>query len=149
MTVATVLGVHHTGATVRDLHRSLAWWKAMFDVEPQVLVENAALSPEICEAIGVPATVMSYAFLPVGGGLVELLEYHDPVGSDFALSNKDVGAMHIAVRVDDVPAQYEHMVSEGATFRHPPIVLDGDLEGVAFAYAIDPDGLQVEIWQEP
>ena len=24
-----------------------------------------------------------------------------------------------------------------------------DLEGVAFAYATDPDGIQVEIWQQP
>jgi glyoxylase I family protein len=149
MTVATIMGVHHTGATVRDLQRSVAWWKEMFDVEPRVLVENSALSPEICQAIGVPDTVMSYAFLPVGDGLVELLEYHAPVGGDFELANKDVGAMHVAIRVKDVVGQYEHMISKGAHFRHPPIVLDGELEGVAFAYAVDPDGLQVEIWQEP
>ena len=143
------MGVHHVGMTVRSLDRSLAWWKEMFDMEPAIDVREAHLSEEISTAIGVPGAFMSYAFMPAGDTLVELLEYHDPAGRDFDLSNADVGAAHVALRIDDVQAQYDKMVAKGATFRHPPIALDGDLEGVVFAYAVDPDGLQVEIWQEP
>jgi catechol 2,3-dioxygenase-like lactoylglutathione lyase family enzyme len=146
------MGVHHTGITVRDIDRSLAWYKTMFGLEPAILVRgDEPLPAEIGEAIGVPGARMDYAFLPVGdeGHQIELLQYHDPVGRDFELSNKDVGATHVAIRIDDCVAQYEHMKANGANFRHPPIVLDGDLEGVAFAYATDPDGIQVEIWQQP
>lgn len=149
---ATAMGVHHTGVTVRDIDRSLEWYRTMFGLEPAVLVRgDEPLAPEIGEAIGVPGARMHYAFLPVGDGgdQIELLEYLDPVGADFTLSNKDVGATHIAIRVDDCVAQYEHMTAHGAQFRHPPIVLEGDLAGVAFAYATDPDGIQVEIWQQP
>ncbi|MFL5843527.1 MAG: VOC family protein [Solirubrobacteraceae bacterium] len=144
-----VMGVHHAGMTVRNLDRSLAWWKQMFGMEPTIAVREVHLPENITTAIGVPGAYMSYAFMPAGETLIELLEYHDPSGRDFELSNSDVGAMHVALRIDDVQAQYDHMVAEGATFRHPPIALDGDLEGVVFAYAVDPDGLQVEIWQEP
>lgn len=143
------MGVHHVGMTVRSIDRSLAWWKEMFGMEPAIEVRETHLSEAISAAIGVPGAYMSYAFLPAGDALVELLEYHDPTGRDFDLSNADVGAAHVALRIDDVQAQYDHMVAHGATFRHPPIALDGDLEGVVFAYAVDPDGLQVEIWQQP
>lgn len=145
-----VMGVHHAGMTVRSLDRSLAWWKEMFDMEPAIEVRSTEpLAEEIQVAIGVPGAFLSYAFMPAGDTLIELLEYHDPVGRDFALSNSDVGAMHVALRIDDVQAQYDKMVALGATFRHPPIALEGDLVGVVFAYAVDPDGLQVELWQEP
>ena len=151
MSAASLMGVHHAGVTVRDLERSLAWYKEMFDVEPVVLVESEEpLAAEIGEAIGVPGAFISYAFLPVGSGLFELLEYHDPTkGRDCDRSNNDIGAMHIGFRFDDVIAQYEYMKARGAVFRHPPIVLDGELEGAVFAYATDPDGIQVELRQEP
>jgi catechol 2,3-dioxygenase-like lactoylglutathione lyase family enzyme len=150
MTVQKIMGVHHAGVTVRDLERSLAWYKEMFDVDPVVMVRNDEPLPEaIGEAVGVPGAMLSYAFLPFGDGLFELIEYHDPVGRDYELSNNDVGAMHVGIRVDDVVAQYEHMVARGAQFRHGPIILEGELEGVVFTYASDPDGIQVELWQEP
>jgi catechol 2,3-dioxygenase-like lactoylglutathione lyase family enzyme len=147
---ARVMGVHHVGMTVRSLDRSLAWWKEMFGMEPVIEVRSEEpLAKEIQVAIGVPGAFLSYAFLPAGDTLIELLEYHDPIGRDFGLSNSDVGAMHVALRIDDVQAQYDHMVAHGASFLHPPIALEGDLVGVVFAYATDPDGLQVELWQEP
>jgi catechol 2,3-dioxygenase-like lactoylglutathione lyase family enzyme len=143
-------GVHHVGMTVRSLDRSLAWWKEMFGLEPVIEIRSdEPLDPRIQTAIGVPGATMSYAFLPVGESMIELLEYHDPVGRDFSLSNSDVGAMHVALRIEDVQAQYDHMVARGASFLHPPIALEGELQGVVFAYAADPDGLQVEIWQQP
>ncbi len=145
-----VRGVHHVGLTVRSLDRSLAWWKDMFDVEPAIEVRSTEpLDPRIQTALGVPGAFLSYAFVPVGETMIELLEYHDPIGRDFSLSNSDVGAAHVALRINDVQSQYEHMVARGATFLHPPIALEGELEGVVFAYASDPDGLQVELWQQP
>jgi len=144
------MGIHHTGITVRNIERSLAWWKEMFDVEPDTIIATGEPLPEAIQtSIGVPGAALTYAFIKIGDGMVELLEYHDPIGRDFDRSNSDVGAAHVCIRVADVVAQYEHMVAKGAKFRHPPIVLDGELEGNAFAYAQDPDGLSVEIWQEP
>lgn len=147
---AQVRGVHHVGMTVRDLDRTLAWWKVMFDLEPAIEVRSTEpLDPRIQTALGVPGAFLSYAFLPVGEAMVELLEYHNPIGNDFSLSNSDVGAAHVALRINDVQQQYEHMVALGAKFLHPPIALEGELAGVVFAYASDPDGLQVELWQQP
>lgn len=145
-----VRGVHHVGMTVRNLDLSLAWWKLMFDAEPTIEVRSTEpLDPRIQAALGVPGAFLSYAFIPVGETMIELLEYHDPIGRDFSLSNSDVGAAHVALRINDVQRQYEHMVSHGAVFLHPPIALEGELEGVVFAYASDPDGLQIELWQQP
>jgi catechol 2,3-dioxygenase-like lactoylglutathione lyase family enzyme len=150
MSVAQLLGVHHAGVTVRNLERSVAWYEEMFDIAPSVYVKNQEPLPTaIGKAVGVPGAWLSYAFLPIGSGLFELIEYHEPAGRDYELSNNDVGAMHVGFRFDDVVAQYEHMKARGASFRHPPIVLEGELEGVVFAYASDPDGIQVELWQEP
>jgi catechol 2,3-dioxygenase-like lactoylglutathione lyase family enzyme len=143
-------GVHHVGMTVRSLDRSLAWWKEMFGIEPAIEVRSSEpLDVRIQRAIGVAGAFLSYAFLPVGESMIELLEYHDPIGRDFSLSNSDIGAMHVALRIDDVQAQYDHMVAHGASFLHPPIALEGELAGIVFAYATDPDGLQVELWQQP
>jgi catechol 2,3-dioxygenase-like lactoylglutathione lyase family enzyme len=145
-----VRGVHHVGMTVRNLDRSLEWWKQMFEAEPAIEVRSTEpLDPRIQTALGVPGAFLSYAFLSIGETMIELLEYHDPIGQDFSLSNKDVGATHVALRINDVQRQYEQMVERGATFLHPPIALEGELEGVVFAYASDPDGLQVELWQQP
>jgi catechol 2,3-dioxygenase-like lactoylglutathione lyase family enzyme len=150
MSAVKLMGVHHAGVTVRNLDTSLAWYRDMFDVEPTVMVRgDELLREDIATAIGVPGARLSYAFLPIGNGLLELIEYHQPAGRDFDLGNNDVGAMHVGLRVDDVLTQYEHMKAKGAIFRHPPIVLEGELEGVVFAYASDPDGIQVELWQEP
>jgi catechol 2,3-dioxygenase-like lactoylglutathione lyase family enzyme len=150
MSVANLMGVHHAGVTVRNLDRSLAWYREMFDLEPTVTVRNDDLLREdVATAIGVPGAILSYAFLPIGNALLELIEYHQPAGRDYDLGNNDVGATHVGFRVDDVRAQYEYMKSKGVRFLHPPIVLEGQLEGVVFAYASDPDGIQVELWQEP
>lgn len=150
MAVAKIMGVHHAGVTVRDLDRTLAWYKEMLDIEPVVKVDgDDPLGDDIATAIGVRGAVLRYAFLPLGNAMVELIEYRRPEGRDYELGNNDVGATHIGIRFDDVVAQYEHMKAKGAHFRHPPIVLEGELEGVVFAYASDPDGLQVELWQEP
>ena len=149
---ATAMGIHHTGITVRDIKASLEWYKTMFGFEPSVHVgAEEPLLAAIGEALGVPGARVEYAFMPVGsdGAQIELLQYHYPAGEDFSLGNNDVGAVHVCIRIDDCLAQYEHMKANGARFRHPPIELDGDFEGVAFAYAMDPDGIQVEIWQQP
>jgi catechol 2,3-dioxygenase-like lactoylglutathione lyase family enzyme len=144
------LGLHHAGVTVRSLDRSLAWWRQMFGVEPTMHVHNEAPLPEATsQALGVPGASLSYAFLPIGDGIVELIEYHQPVGGAYELRNNDIGAMHVGIRVVDIQAQYEHMVSSGAVFRHPPIRLEGERKGVSFAYATDPDGIQVELWEGP
>jgi Glyoxalase/Bleomycin resistance protein/Dioxygenase superfamily len=122
----------------------------MFGIEPAIEVRSTEpLDPRIQRAIAVPGAFLSYAFLAAGETLIELIEYHDPIGHDFSLSNSDVGAMHVALRLEDVQAHYEHMVARGASFLHPPIALEGELAGVVFAYATDPDGLQVELWQQP
>jgi hypothetical protein len=52
--------------------------------------------------------------------------------------------------VDDMESAYSALVERGAVFSGPPVTLtDGPLAGSRWAYLRDPDGIQLEIWQDP
>jgi hypothetical protein len=44
---------------------------------------------------------------------------------------------------------YSTLLERGAVFSSPPVTLtDGPLAGSRWAYLRDPDGIQLEIWQD-
>src|SRR6185437_5897159 len=140
-------GVQHIGIPVSNLQRSLAFYKDVFGVEPEFVAEGSG--EELSVALGVPDSVLSFAFLRIGPDIVELLEYENPRGKPYDRRNCDVGATHLAFRVEDVDAAYERLIGQGIEFNAPPFRIDeGPLAGCAFAYFTDPDGVQLEIFQE-
>jgi catechol 2,3-dioxygenase-like lactoylglutathione lyase family enzyme len=141
-------GLNHVGIPVRDLRRSLAWYREMFGIEPEFVVE--AEGPETSAAVQLEDARVTAAFLDVGGSYLELLQYHNPVGEDFTLRNCDVGAVHVCLVVDSIHAAYERLLAGGANFSAPPAKMEeGALAGYSFAYFRDPDGIQFELFELP
>jgi catechol 2,3-dioxygenase-like lactoylglutathione lyase family enzyme len=141
-----LLGIQHVGVPVRNMARSLAWYRDVFELEPEFTME--ADGPDTSAAVQLPEVRITAAFLNVGNTYLELLEYHEPVGEDFALRNCDVGAIHICFDVDDIDAAYARLSARGAEFSAPPAAIDeGPLAGYRFAYFRDPDGIQFELFE--
>lgn len=139
-------GVQHIGIPVSDMQRSLAFYKETLGFEPLFIAqgEGDALS----EAVGVPNANLSFSFLQAGNTIVELLQYHTPIGRAQDRMNCDVGAVHIAFEVDDIEDAYKRLTAKGIKFNAPPMHIgSGPLEGCAFAYFPDPDNVQLELFQ--
>ena len=71
--VMEITGMHHIGLTVASLERSLAYYKEMFGLEPEFVATGDG--DDLSRAVGVPGAKLTFAFLRVGAGTVELIEY--------------------------------------------------------------------------
>lgn len=141
-------GLHHVGVTVSDLDRSLAWYRNIFGLAPDV--EETGSGPDLCATVQVPDVNLRYAFLNVGNTRIELLQYVSPPGKPFSSANNDVGAVHICLVVDDVNESYKRLSAQGVSFNAPPLRLEeGAMAGHTIVYLRDPDGIQLELMQEP
>jgi len=143
----TSLGdMHHVGITVRDLEESLAWYERVFGVEREFIAEGSG--PELSTAVGVPAASLRFAFLRFGSCVVELLCYDNEREETFDRSNADVGSTHVCIDVPDLQSAYESLRAQGVEFLAPPLnIHDGPLEGCAFVYFKDPNGVTLELFQ--
>ena len=120
----------------------------MFDLQPGPV--NHGKGTELSDAVQLEGTELSFSMIDIGGARIEFLEYRNPRGKDFDLTNGDVGATHICFQVDDMDAAYNTLLERGAVFNAPPVTLtDGDFAGARWAYLRDPDGIQLEIRQSP
>lgn len=140
--------LHHVGIPVSNLERSLAFYKHVFGVDPEFIADGSG--DELSTALGVPDAVLSFAFLRIGLTILELLEYENPRGKAHDRRNCDVGATHVAFQVPDIRTAYQELAARGISFNSPPFRIDsGPLAGCSFAYFADPDGVQLELFEEP
>ncbi|TCC56237.1 hypothetical protein E0H73_34395 [Kribbella pittospori] len=138
--------MHHVGITVRDLEASLAWYERMFGLKPEFIAQGDG--PELSAAVGVPDTKLRFAFLRFGSCVVELLHYDNEREDTFDRSNADVGSAHVCIDVPDIQQSYDDLRAKGAEFLAPPLHIgDGPLEGCAFVYFKDPNGVTLELFQ--
>jgi catechol 2,3-dioxygenase-like lactoylglutathione lyase family enzyme len=144
-----VRGVNHIGVPVRDLDATVSWYREKLGIEP-TFGQLGTSGAEVETVVQVEGAVIDMAFCVLGNTCVEFLEYREPEGQDFTLRNCDIGAVHICFEVDDIDATYQHLVNEGVEFSAPPaLIADGPLQGIAFAYFRDLQGLQLELFQVP
>ncbi|MEU4286803.1 VOC family protein [Kribbella sp. NPDC026596] len=138
--------MHHVGITVRDLEASLAWYERMFGLRPEFVAHGSG--PELSAAVGVPDAKLRFAFLRFGSCVVELLHYDNEREDTFDRSNADVGSAHVCIDVPDLQAAYDDLRGKGVEFLAPPLHIDdGPLEGCAFVYFKDPNGVTLELFQ--
>jgi catechol 2,3-dioxygenase-like lactoylglutathione lyase family enzyme len=146
-TLFRIIAADHTGITVTNLERSLAFWRRTLGFE---LSHRAHHTGELAsEVTGVPGAEISIAVLKGYGHKIELLEYHAPANRKrIALRPCDVGSGHIALLVDNLDAVLERIAASGWQAAGKPQTLKtGPNAGKRVVYVRDPDGTTIELMQ--
>jgi catechol 2,3-dioxygenase-like lactoylglutathione lyase family enzyme len=145
-----ILSADHTGITVSNLERSLAFWRDVLGFE---FSHTAHQKGEFAEEItGVPGAELKLAVLKTPGGhKIELLEYLAPPDRKRAdLRPCDVGSAHVALHVDDLDAILDKITASGWNAAGKPQTLtNGPNAGKRVVYVRDPDGTTLEFMQPP
>jgi len=145
-----VLAADHTGITVSNLERSLAFWRDVLGFEFSHRTQQSGQFAE--EITGVTGAQLSLAVVKAPGHKIELLEYHAPADrkSTNDLRPCDVGHAHIALTVDDLDAVLHRIAASGwKTAGSPQTLTTGPNTGKRVVYVRDPDGNTIELMQPP
>ena len=143
-----ILAADHTGITVSDVERSLAFWR---DVLGFALSHRAHQKGELAEQItGVPDAEILIAVVKAPGHKIELLEYRAP--ADRRKQNElrpcDVGSAHIALTVENLESVLETIAASG--WKAPgtaQTLAVGPNAGKRVVYVRDPDGTTIEFME--
>jgi catechol 2,3-dioxygenase-like lactoylglutathione lyase family enzyme len=145
-----IIAADHTGITVSNLERSLAFWQNVLGFE---LSHRAHQTAELASEItGVAGAEISIAVVKAPGGhKVELLEYLAPPDRKHVdLRPCDVGHVHIALTVDNLEAVLKTIAASGWKAAGKPQTLQsGPNAGKRVVYVRDPDGTTIEFMQIP
>jgi catechol 2,3-dioxygenase-like lactoylglutathione lyase family enzyme len=139
----------HTGITVSNLERSLAFWRDVLGFE---LSHTARQKGELAQEItGVKGAEINLAVLKTPGGhKIELLEYLAPADRKrVSLRPCDVGSVHVALLVEDLDALLAQIAASGWKAAGKPQTLNaGPNAGKRVVYVRDPDGTTIEFMQQ-
>jgi glyoxylase I family protein len=144
-----IIAADHTGITVANLERSLAFWRDVLGFQlshrPH---QTGKLASEIT---GVPGAEISIAVLKGYGHKIELLEYLAPLDHKrIALRPCDIGAVHVAFVVDNLDAVLATIAASGwKAAGRPQTLTAGPNAGKRVVYVRDPDGTTIEFMQPP
>ena len=145
-----ILAADHTGITVSDIERSLAFWQDVLGFE---LSHRAHQKGELAEQItGVIGAEILIAVLKAPGHKIELLEYRAPPDRERQnnLRPCDLGAAHIALTVDNLDEVLDRIAAFGwKTAGEPQTLTVGPNSGKRVIYVRDPDGTTIELMQMP
>lgn len=145
------LGLFHTGLTVTDLERSIAFYRLL---GLEVIATQEKQGGYLAAIVGYPDTHVRMAHLRAPGwpGVLELFEYVTPAGqSGGRLEPRDPGVTHVCYAYQDLERVYNRLVEAGVdTFVSPPQLIDTGFNKGGFGlYLRDPDGIPVELFQPP
>lgn len=145
----TLVGTDHTGFTVADLDRSVAWYTRLLGVEP--LVRKRSDDAYMGAMIGYPGCVVEYAYFPLpGGGRLELIEYVEPPSARVDVETSNLGNGHLCLLVDDLHAEFARISAFAAFRSDAPVPITAGLNRGGFgAYLRDPDGITIQVLQHP
>jgi catechol 2,3-dioxygenase-like lactoylglutathione lyase family enzyme len=145
-----IVSADHTGITVSNLERSLAFWRDVLGFE---LSHAAHQKGELAKEItGVEGAEIKLAVLKAPGGhKVELLQYLAPPDRKcLDLKPCDLGSVHVALLVDDLDAVLERISASGWNAAGKPQTLTkGPNAGKRVVYVRDPDGTTIEFMEPP
>ena len=149
-TAFRILAADHTGITVSNLERSLAFWRDVLGFE---LSHGAHQRGEMAEQItGVKGAELKLAVLKTPSGhKIELLEYLSPPDrKNVHLGPSDVGHVHVALIIDNLEAVLKRIAASGWNAAGKPQTLTkGPNSGKRVVYVRDPDGTTIEFMELP
>jgi catechol 2,3-dioxygenase-like lactoylglutathione lyase family enzyme len=144
-----IIATDHTGITVANLERSLAFWQGVLGFE---LSHRAHHTGDLAsEVTGVPGAEILLAVLKGYGHKIELLEYLTPADRKHVdLRPCDVGSVHVALTVDNLDAVLSAIAaSDWKAAGKPQTLKTGPNAGKRVIYVRDPDGTTIEFMQLP
>jgi glyoxylase I family protein len=146
-----ILGADHTGITVSNLERSLAFWRDVLGFEfSHTAHQTGEMASEIT---GVAGAEINLAVVKAPSGhKIELLEYLAPPERKRHVDLRpcDVGSVHVALIVEDLDAVLSAINASGWKAGGKPQTLQsGPNAGKRVIYVRDPDGTTIEFMQQP
>jgi catechol 2,3-dioxygenase-like lactoylglutathione lyase family enzyme len=140
---------NHVSVTCADFERSLAFYHELLELP--ILEQGELSNPDVEKVIGLGPVRLRYAEIGFGeGAFLELFEYLEPRGTPVSSRTCDPGDVHFCLQVDDVDAIHERLTAAGVTTRSAPVRLSGgEWKGAGAFYAVDPDGVTVELIEFP
>tara|TARA_A100001037_G_scaffold298327_1_gene321849 strand:- start:21786 stop:22322 length:537 start_codon:yes stop_codon:yes gene_type:complete len=142
---ATIKRVNHTGISVSDMERSLAFYRDLLGLE---LVFDSDLDdvPPLNAVVGMDEARGRVTWLRAGDTMIELWQWDSPQGrplpDDYRPADK--GVTHYALEVDDVDELYERVVAAGFHANTKPL----DLGLHKTTYIRGPDDEIIEILED-
>ena len=146
-----IVSADHTGITVSNLERALAFWRDVLGFEPS---HTAHQTGEMAREItGVAGAEIKLAVVKAPGGhKIELLEYLAPPERKRHVDLRpcDVGFVHVAFVVEDLDAILRAIEASGwrAAGKSQTLQL-GPNAGKRVVYVRDPDGTTIEFMEQP
>src|SRR5438093_12148721 len=144
-----IIAADHTGITVANLDRSLAFWQGVLGFE---LSHRPHHTGDLAsEVTGVPGAEISIAVLKGYGHKIELLEYTAPADRKRVnIRPCDIGSLHVAFTVEDLDAVLSTVAASGwRAVGKPQTLKSGPNAGKRVVYVRDPDGTTIEFMQPP
>jgi catechol 2,3-dioxygenase-like lactoylglutathione lyase family enzyme len=139
-----VRGIHHVGVTVRNLERSLAFYR---DLVGAVVIRISS-DVDVATIVGLPGARARIADLDAGNGqVIELLEYSTADAPAVAAGRADtIGSCHVCLEVADLDSSLARLARAGVAPVGEAVELhDEGWQNCTVAYLRDPDGLIVEL----
>ena len=163
-----MVGIHHTGFTVTDLERTVAFYENVVgmrlvgrkhrrapDLGTALMGPGEIPAPRAGERVGarpltaepMPAEIL-IADMALGAARVEFIQYMEPPVTPYAGDPSVAGSAHIAILTDDIEAERLRLERAGVVF-HTEVrtVHDPGKAPWKWCYFRDPDGICVELVQ--
>lgn len=106
--------LHHTGISVTDLDRSIAFYMDLLEMKLLWRLEHRR-SPALDKVLGLTQVEVSYAMSESREGRLELFEYHSPQGKPHFPQRPvcDRGITHVAFEVKGIQELYKRLKEKG------------------------------------
>ena len=146
MTTTGATETSHVGIHVRDLERSLEFYRDRLGLE--VVAQWLIQEPYVREVVGYPEADLNMAVLrlPQTNAYMEVIEYRNVEGEPVDTLHGNPGTCHLAFYTDDLEETWATLAKAGSELQGEDITLieGGVFDGGKVIYCTDPDGIRVE-----
>jgi catechol 2,3-dioxygenase-like lactoylglutathione lyase family enzyme len=140
----------HTGITVRDLDRSVGFYRDVLGME--IVFQQEKQGGYLADIVGYSGAHarMAHLAFPGDSHRIELFQYLEPTPVGEAAEPRHVGITHVCLVVPDIKEMYARLESAGVDFYSEPVAVDTGANAGGFGlYLRDPDGVTLELFQPP